>query len=62
MTKTIYVGVAGFIGTIAGYLLCIIMAASSDSSRMEEMIKCPFVFSPDKCSKDCIAWEECHER
>ena len=62
MTKTIYVSVAGFIGTIAGYLLCIIMAAWSDSSRMEKMIKCPFVFALNDCSKDCIAWEECHER
>ena len=62
MTGIMAVGIAGFIGAIAGYLLCIIMVDSSHSSRMEKMIKCPFVFFPDKCSKDCIAWEECHER
>ena len=62
MTMAIAIGIAGFIGTIAGYLLCIIMAAANHSSHMEEMIRCPFVFALDNCSKDCIAWEECHER
>jgi len=62
MTQALYLGVGGFIGTIAGYLLCIIMVNSSHSSRVEVMVNCPFVFAMDKCSEDCIAWGECHER
>jgi len=61
MSNVMFLGIGGFIGTMAGYLLCILMVNSSHSSRLEEMIKCPFIFAVEKCTKDCIAWDECHE-
>lgn len=61
MTKAMYLGIGGFIGTIAGYLLCVIMVNSSHSSQMEVTTNCPFVFAMANCSEDCIAYGQCHE-